>query len=151
MIVLLLFMYFILTSFLIFQVWASFSGVKIDNDIAFVSFLRDQSNTPIHVSENKDSSLIIDASESFEEAIARDHERSKILLLDENEWNRVRPQVIYTLQGTSSGVGIATVPGSAFLMNPNDKFLRFSCARSSLAELRVAMDILENAVIKLNN
>lgn len=133
-----------------FYVWAQFKGVKIDSDVAFVNYLRDQSQVAI-ASTVSNPHYLIDGNESFESAIERDVERAKVLILSDSEWKDVQPQIVASITGSSSGVGLATVPGSAFLMNPSDKFLRFSCARSSLAELRVAMDVLENAIAKLNN
>jgi hypothetical protein len=45
-------------------------------------------------------------------------------------WLQVRPHVIGTLAGNSAGVGIALVPGSAFLMNPTE--LWYAHARVSV-------------------
>jgi len=42
--------------------------------------------------------------------------------------------------------GVAVVPGSAFLMNANDKFIRFSCAKENIAELELAMSVVDKAV-----
>jgi hypothetical protein len=38
------------------------------------------------------------------------------------------------------------VPGSAFLMNPQDLFIRFSCAVEDMTKLALAMDVVETAV-----
>jgi aspartate/methionine/tyrosine aminotransferase len=45
--------------------------------------------------------------------------------------------------------GIACVPGSAFLMQPEDKYVRFSCAKDSMEELKLAMNVLDRAIFLL--
>ncbi len=45
----------------------------------------------------------------------------------------------------SHNTGVAVVPGCAFAMNPQDKWIRFSCA-VDMKDLELAMQIIEEAI-----
>lgn len=133
-----------------FYVWAKFN-VKIGTDVELVSFLRDKSQSDL-ISDSSpiDKSWTIDSKATLDQTLSHDVLQSEIFETELSAWDKIRPSIVGSLPGSSKGVGIATVPGSAFLMKAEEKYIRFSCARASLPELRLAMDVLETAIIELD-
>ncbi len=138
-----------------FYVWSNFGGLRCERaptDADLVRALRDRYRvalTAAHRCSTGHAAAAAGVAESAQGGngeIDEDDDANALTVSDDAWCERVRPRLLASLPGHSDGAGVACVPGSAFLTAADARFVRFSCARARLAELRLAMDVLEIAI-----
>jgi aspartate/methionine/tyrosine aminotransferase len=145
-----------------FYVWSNFGGLRCERaptDVDLVRALRDRYRVALtaahrcstgHAAAAVAVAVAAGATAGVAESAqdeCDENDDANALTVSEDAWcARVRPRLLASLPGHSDGAGVACVPGSAFLTAADARFVRFSCARARLAELRLAMDVLEIAI-----